>query len=133
MREIKFRCWHKNGKHLHGMTFAPAMMYDETPGDCLKWKADRQEIVDIMQFTGLCDKNGKEIYEGDIVKRCAGYEGDTFENATEGEVRWDDGGFALVKPDYNSNTFEAYIASLDSCEVANWYIEVIGNIWEKEG
>jgi uncharacterized phage protein (TIGR01671 family) len=68
MREIKFRCWHKNGKHLGKMKFEPAMIYDEKPGDCLQWKNQGQEIIEIMQFTGLHDRNGKPIYDGDICR-----------------------------------------------------------------
>lgn len=68
MREIKFRCWHRAARHLGGRRYAPGMVYDEKPGDCLVWKNNGQDIEDIMQFTGLHDKNGKEIWEGDIVK-----------------------------------------------------------------
>lgn len=57
-REIKFRAWHKDEK---------VMMYDKRMGDCLRWCEEGQP-VELMQYTGLKDKNGKEIYEEDIVK-----------------------------------------------------------------
>ncbi len=51
MRQIKFRAWSKTGKTMH-----PSWMkLDDENGE-----------YTIMQFTGLLDKNSKEIYEGDI-------------------------------------------------------------------
>lgn len=73
-REIKFRAWSHgmkadtpSRKRAYGeWVFPPQMMYDEKPGDCLVWKRQGQNI-EVMQYTGLKDRNGKEIYEGDIL------------------------------------------------------------------
>lgn len=59
MREIKFRAWDKREKRM----CAP---YD---GDFIRWHAPSnwKDCYELMQFTGLQDKNGKDIYEGDII------------------------------------------------------------------
>lgn len=68
MREIKFRAWDKENK-----AFMPNEGYAICDGDVmgLRYGNEMEDVltdqVEIMQYTGLKDVNGKDIYEGDIV------------------------------------------------------------------
>jgi len=122
MRELKFRAWDNRRKKMshdveirsdgiHSFYSWQANVYEKNGN----WERFFTNIDDernvIMQYTGLHDKNGKEIYEGDILK-CTQAQGEY--NAV---MDWVDNGF--------------WLRGLQGTYLPNQeYREIIGNIYE---
>ena len=114
MKEILFRGKRvDNGKWTEGYFFKSwdkvFLLWGMT-GDC----PNMEEVVPetIGQFTGLCDKNGKKIFEGDIVES---------PNGTQGFIEWQNAECAFLV-----NIGDDW-QTMDDCPY-----EVVGNIYDKE-
>jgi len=117
MKNIRFRAWDRKEKKMrYGIEWIWGKLADETMHHEDDW-IDEKDCIK-MQFTGLCDRNGREIYEGDILKDG---EDDLF------KVSWDyhNCGFYLESTeDVEYNVETRYILNNQTT------VEVIGNIYE---
>jgi|SRR5690625_3322443 len=161
MREIKFRVWDRKEKKFietdshtqvvitsNGLIFlshTESVLFSEASMERLN-----EENVELMQYTGLKDVNGKDIYEGDIVvnsglwnlystnklqyvKRVYG-EGEIFVvnlNVTGVELRHRNDWNRNIEKDFAPNGYnsEPYVDSHDVWNLQKT-LEFIGNIYE---
>ena len=120
MRQIKFRAWDNQKKKMildvgvfdNMAVLEPQYVYDSPERQIVELKGSI-----LMQFTGLLDKNGKEIYEGDIVFDEDG------EYSKTCIIDWSDEQAKF----FGKSVFDYEVYDMDEI-----YGEIIGNIWENE-
>lgn len=112
MRDIKFRAWDiVNNKMLNNND-----LWD-IPYNEIFINTPDQRALNIMHYTGLIDKNGKEIYEGDIVRH--------FKRDKEKLLKIE------ISPGYGVYAQEDDITKkLIGRSNTHLYYEVVGNIYE---
>ena len=118
MREIKFRAWHKE-KKIMGEVLGIDILHKEiffSNEDVNCYEHTDFKDIELMEYTGLKDLSGKEIYEGDII----------FESFSEEyfKVVFKNGSF---RAEFEGD-FEEY--SFDLIDVVAQGCEIVGNIYE---
>lgn len=117
MREILFRGKDVYGKWLYGDLIN---LTDEIKQICNHTQLEHAHSVNpetVGQFTGLTDRNGKRIFEGDIVTGLF-----LFGRSVKAVVTFQDGAFGLEWYRGNVKTFNAFTS------ICNVEYEVVGNI-----
>jgi len=117
MREIKFRVWDKRKEKM----FSNSVIEFFGDGSFCVFD-DCSEDFMLMQYTGLKDKNGVEIYEGDIMAHDKKEKGIKI----KGDVKWVDGAFRVDR-------FVELETRWLNCTYLNKYHKthhVVGNIYE---
>ncbi len=124
MREIKFRAWDKVNRKMIVVTGINFGQPPHTPSFVL---SDTDTVLfsnaEIMQFTGLKDRNGKEIWEGDVLNDPSWWWGPCAIKYVQG----------AVGPCRGDNVMEwrLYRGGQDIHNLWNGSeVEVIGNIYE---
>lgn len=89
-------------------------------GDAITWMCKKNDFV-LMQSTGLTDKNGKEIFEGDILSI------ETDEENVKVEVSWDSKHALFI---FESKKYNEKEALGELFEDNSYPFKIVGNVWE---
>lgn len=118
MRTLKFRAWDPNEKKMWNenniVVGGGVFLYGGHNTETLVHSYTLRNDLTPMQFTGLLDKNGKDVFEGDKVSMTIKVNGET-DKVSAGEVFWNKKKAAWSP---NRMTF------------ADTEVEIIGNIYE---
>ena len=126
-REIKFRAWDKNREQI--VTEGGFIQFDGNGGFEVfnepnsSWDKNGEDANDLilMQFTGLLDKNGKKVFEGDLVTIYDSYNACTAKGVAEVKFSYEYvGGWVASSNGKDALTIGTRMN----------LIEVVGNSWD---
>ncbi len=138
MREIKFRAWIKDNELMITQNdFRDYSMVSNGDGFGIvsdgNWMNDDSFII--MQFTGLKDKNGKDIYEGDVLEFADKWE--WYRGSYGIKMRFAEGSrLTELQEMYDAEPMERRVIEIPSCyewilsSEIQTYWHVIGNIYD---
>ena len=156
MREIKFRVWDGWSMHDDGFyIYQDGIIYEHTDDTKECWCNDIDVAPGnyaLMQYTGLKDKEGRKIYEGDILRFVDDHDKECgcdhcFPGMQKGDivgVKWVDDGFMILPIDSYFNGEGDSESLCETCSAAGrlftpnheipigCYSKVIGNIYENK-